>query len=429
MDEDENFDGDVAEVPRVLRKGMVAVELTKETKNHIRKPWSKTIIVKLVGRFVGFNYTQSKLSQLWRLSGCMDCVDLTHGFFLVRFYIKEDLESMLEKGPWFISDFFLSLRPWESFFKPSTANVSSIAVWVHLHELPIELYKAKVLKQLGESLGKILRIDAHTAMEARGKYARLYIQIDVNKPLTDTILIGRFEQPVTYEGIHKLCFTCGRVGHTVETCPYMIRRENDQVPMAEDGRDGVAGNSCNKHEDQRPPSDSSTPCTSGKVENEGQYGPWMVVATKRYGFSGTNKEPNSVGSSKSHWGASPHPSGENVKHRVELDNNKWAKPHVPARKGPSPTSPQAFNQGSVAPTQFTSGTIGLNSSPRKISKSLSPTIKPSPLVRPTSALVKGRRALMRVNSSFPLIKSSAAPQTVEVFSSPPLSAPNPFSSS
>nr|POE45061.1 hypothetical protein CFP56_24993 [Quercus suber] len=76
-------------------------------------------------------------------------------------------------------------------------------------------------------------------MEARGKYARLCIQIDVNKPLVDTILIGCFEQSVTYEGIYKLCFTCGRVGHKVEACPYMIRHGNDTATPVEDGRDGV----------------------------------------------------------------------------------------------------------------------------------------------------------------------------------------------
>lgn len=102
-------------------------------------------------------------------------MDLTHGFFLVCFCAKEDLELVLEKGPWFISDFFLSLRPWEHFFKPSMANVTSIAVWVRLNELPIELYKTEVLKQIGESLGKVLRIDVHTAMEAHGKYARLCV--------------------------------------------------------------------------------------------------------------------------------------------------------------------------------------------------------------------------------------------------------------
>ena len=79
-------------------------------------------------------------------------------------------------------------------------------MWIRLDELPIELYEAKVLKQIGEDVGKVLRIDTHTTIEARGKYTRLYIQIDINKPLVNTILIDRFEQAVVYEGIQKLCF-------------------------------------------------------------------------------------------------------------------------------------------------------------------------------------------------------------------------------
>nr|POE68209.1 hypothetical protein CFP56_29017 [Quercus suber] len=67
------------------------------------------------------------------------------------------MDSVLEKGPWFIGDFFLSLRPWEPFFKPSTANVSLIAVWVRLNELPIELYETKVLKQIGKGTGTRVR--------------------------------------------------------------------------------------------------------------------------------------------------------------------------------------------------------------------------------------------------------------------------------
>lgn len=73
-------------------------------------------------------------------------MDLYHGFFLVRFFSKEDLDSILEKGPWFIGDFFLSLRPWEPYFKPAMANVSLIAVWVRLNALLIELYEIEVLK-------------------------------------------------------------------------------------------------------------------------------------------------------------------------------------------------------------------------------------------------------------------------------------------
>ena len=95
---------------------------------------------------MSFSYIQNNLVQIWRPAGWMDCADLSHEFFLVRFFPKEDLDSVLEKGPWFIGDFFLSLGPWEPFFKPSTANVSLIAVWVRINELPIELYETEVLK-------------------------------------------------------------------------------------------------------------------------------------------------------------------------------------------------------------------------------------------------------------------------------------------
>ena len=99
-----------------------------------------------------------------------------------------------------------------------TANVSSIAVWIRLNELLIEYYHAEALHQIDKTIGNVLRVDTHTASETRGRFARLCVQVDVNKPLAIAILIGKFKQPICYEGIHKLCFVCGRMGHTQEFC-------------------------------------------------------------------------------------------------------------------------------------------------------------------------------------------------------------------
>ena len=72
--------------------------------------------------------------------------------------------------------------------------------------------------------GMFLRVDTHTESEARGKFARLCIQIDVTKLLVTAIRIEKFEQPMCYEGIQKQCFDCGRMGHKRENCPYSIHR-------------------------------------------------------------------------------------------------------------------------------------------------------------------------------------------------------------
>ena len=120
--------------------------LSKEVKQHIHAPWANSLIVKVYGRTVGYHFLQARLNALWKPSGRMDIIDLGKDFFLVRFRLKEDISSILENGPWFIGELFLSIRPWEPNFKPSAANVASVAVWIRLSKLPIEYYDMEVLK-------------------------------------------------------------------------------------------------------------------------------------------------------------------------------------------------------------------------------------------------------------------------------------------
>ena len=89
------------------------------------------------------------------------------------------------------------------------------------------------LNLLWKPSGRIVCVDlgSHIAMEARGRYARLCIQVDINKPLIDTILIGKFEQPVMYEGIHEFCFSYGRIGNKKASCLYTVK--NPETPLAE----------------------------------------------------------------------------------------------------------------------------------------------------------------------------------------------------
>ena len=144
----ESMDDDVESEDEVetLRQGLVEVKFTKEFKQQIRNPWSKTFIVKVYDRAVGFSFLHSKIHSLWKPVGRLDCVPLGHDFFLIRFSLKEDFKAVLRKGPWFVGEHFLSIRPWEPNFKPSTAKVSSIAIWVRLYELPIEYYNAEALQ-------------------------------------------------------------------------------------------------------------------------------------------------------------------------------------------------------------------------------------------------------------------------------------------
>ena len=47
--------------------------------------------------------------------------------------------------------------------------------------------------------------------------------MDIDKPLVTNILIGGLHQPVNYEGVHRLYFSCGRIGHQKEACLHILR--------------------------------------------------------------------------------------------------------------------------------------------------------------------------------------------------------------
>nr|POF22901.1 hypothetical protein CFP56_38188 [Quercus suber] len=153
----------------------------------------------------------------------------------------------------------------------------------------VKLTKETKIRIRGEAIGKVLRIDTHTALESQEKYARLCIQVDVEKPLINTILIGKFEQEVAYEGINKLCFSCGRIGHKKENCTYKVRRAESspekEVPSLKEN----SASSRSLHETAWTKARSGIAESSGAKPNEDLYGPWMVVTHRKAGQRGTRK--------------------------------------------------------------------------------------------------------------------------------------------
>lgn len=50
--------------------------------------------------------------------------------------------------------------------------------------------------EIGSAIEPVLRIDAYTASGSRGSYARLCVQVDLEKPLINMIRIGKCKQAV-----------------------------------------------------------------------------------------------------------------------------------------------------------------------------------------------------------------------------------------
>ena len=98
--------------------------------------------------------------------------------------------------------------------------------------------------------------------------------MDIEKPFANAMLVDNLEQPITYEGLHRFCFSCERIGHRREECIFTIKKPSPEKPPASKGREILTMKDNNAEE--------LKPHAMHEVDpKDDMYGPWMVVSCKK----------------------------------------------------------------------------------------------------------------------------------------------------
>nr|XP_009786058.1 PREDICTED: uncharacterized protein LOC104234221 [Nicotiana sylvestris] len=197
----------------------IFIPITSEDKERLYRNWETTLIVKVFGRRVRYQFLQRKLQAIWKPNETIFLIDLGYDYYLIKFNKQENYNKAFHEGPWFIGNQFFTIRKWEPRFVASEASLTYSAIWARLPELPTEFYDYEILQKIGNKLGELIRIDACTSSALRGKYVRLCILVPIEKPLKTHIILGKHNQKITYEGFNVLCTNCGRLGHNLISCP------------------------------------------------------------------------------------------------------------------------------------------------------------------------------------------------------------------
>ncbi|GAV60254.1 LOW QUALITY PROTEIN: DUF4283 domain-containing protein, partial [Cephalotus follicularis] len=159
------------------------LKLSSEEKR-LRTPWRKSLIIKLLGKSIGIKLMSDVVRRLWQPAGDFELLKLRHGYchtpyLLAKFDDVHDCSRVLTGGSWLIFGHCPLVQPWKPNFKPASVVLSSIAVWVRLHELPLEFYDEYLLFSIRSLVGKPLHLDKFTALATRTKYARLCVEMEL----------------------------------------------------------------------------------------------------------------------------------------------------------------------------------------------------------------------------------------------------------
>lgn len=110
-------------------------------------------------------------------------------FFVVRFRSSDDYRYVLENGPCIILGHYLTVFKWRPFFDPLAADIPSTMIWIRFPNVPIECLNQNILLALGNSVGKAIRVDTTSKEAIRGRYARVCVELQLDKPLTPILTL------------------------------------------------------------------------------------------------------------------------------------------------------------------------------------------------------------------------------------------------
>ncbi|KAJ8769183.1 hypothetical protein K2173_000958 [Erythroxylum novogranatense] len=210
------------------------VHLTTTDKLRIRRAWSHTLIVKVLGHRIGYRFLVASLKRQWRLQCDVVLAEMGNDFYLVKLNCLEDYRVVLEGGPWMVADHILAVMKWCPNFNRFAVSIDRATVWIRIPHLPVEYYDSLILTRIGNKIGKTMRVDGSTEASSRAKYARISVEVDMRKPLLSKFRMMRKIWRVEYEGLHLVCFGSGTYGHHKEDCPdtppVLVEQGPDAVP-------------------------------------------------------------------------------------------------------------------------------------------------------------------------------------------------------
>ncbi|XP_015387989.1 uncharacterized protein LOC107177927 [Citrus sinensis] len=197
---------------------MLTINFSQRIHEKLVKPWQNFVVVKLLGRNIGYKVLCSRLKVMWHMISDFSVIDLENNYYLIQLNSSEDAVYALTEGPWVIFGHYLTVQPWTPSFDSTITEIDSAVVWIRLPGMAFHLYDKRVLRKIGQLVGNVIKIDYRTELRERGKFARIAIRVSLTKPLVSRFNLDGRIQKVEYEGLPIICYHCGKYGHNSTAC-------------------------------------------------------------------------------------------------------------------------------------------------------------------------------------------------------------------
>ncbi|KAL8168308.1 LOW QUALITY PROTEIN: hypothetical protein V2J09_009807 [Rumex salicifolius] len=225
-------------------EGDPSVLIHQEVVDALSSVWRLSLVVTLLGHSLNFASMERKLHELWRFSLNMKVINLTWECFLVRFGSEEDFTTTMTGCSWMIFERCLVVHSWSPSFQPSQP-IQMTPTWAPDHQ--------------------------KTLFSNRGCFDRIYVEVNLEKPLKSTIMMNGDKFLIEYEGLLAICHCCLWFGRQKSECLYhtTLASSKEEADVIQPNASLAGGVSAVGKE------------VVGGVAKAGNHGEWMDESWRR----------------------------------------------------------------------------------------------------------------------------------------------------
>ncbi|XP_075092350.1 uncharacterized protein LOC142172591 [Nicotiana tabacum] len=169
-------------------------------------------------------------NRIWGKLGIDIVSQVQRDVFLVRFHTIESRTKVVEGGVQMFDRKPVIVKQWQPDIEMKKEIMDNIPVWIRLSGLNVKYCGKQALAKITGMVGNPLKADKVTTMKERMTYARVLVEVPINKVFPDTVIFENehghiVEQEMDFEWKPILCTKCKNYGHELKECRKYIREE------------------------------------------------------------------------------------------------------------------------------------------------------------------------------------------------------------
>lgn len=237
------------DVEILMKDGVGSVVVPEEITKDVAPLWEDFLIGKFLDDAPHIAKIHAIVNKIWNINDkkqMIDVFEVNSTSMKFRVSTQADRNRILRRGMWNLAGIPVVVTKWSPVVEKEKAPKQSIPMWVHLKNVPINMFSWKGLSFVSSPIGIPVKLHPETAQCLDLEVAKIFMKVDLTTDLPKKLVFNIQGQDVEVEYLFPWlptkCPKCEKWGHSLKACPgnkgeqIVIQKEKEVIVVKQSVR-------------------------------------------------------------------------------------------------------------------------------------------------------------------------------------------------